>query len=55
MAKKGPISKVEAFYIDHHYQTITPTDLAQDLDRTVRAIEVYIKKNFTDKQKSTTT
>jgi len=54
MAKKGPIGKVEAFYIDHHYQTITPTDLAQDLDRTVRAIEVYIKKNFTDKQKSTT-
>lgn len=54
MAKKGPISKVESFYIDHHYQAITPSDLAQELDRTVRAIELYIKKNFTDKQKSTT-
>lgn len=54
MAKKGPIGKVEAFYIDHHYQTTTPSDLALELDRTVRSIELYIKKNFTDKQKSVT-
>lgn len=54
MAKKGPIGKVEAFYIDHHYQTATSSDLALDLDRTVRSIELYIKKNFTDKQKSIT-
>jgi hypothetical protein len=55
MAKKGPIGKVEAFYIDHHYQLLTPTDLANELDRTVRSIELYIKKNHTDNKKSTTT
>lgn len=54
MAKKGPIGKIEAFYIDHHYQLLTPTDLANELDRTVRSIELYIKKTHTDNKKSTT-
>lgn len=54
MARKGPIGKIEAFYIDHHYQLMTTTDLAIELNRTVKSVETYIKKTHTDKNKGVT-
>lgn len=46
MSKTGPISKVEAFYIDNHYKTLTAQELADILDRKVTTVSAYIKKNF---------
>ena len=51
MAKKGPLGKAETFYIDHNYQLMTADDIASDLDRTVRSVENYIKKNHSTKKK----
>jgi hypothetical protein len=45
MAKKGPISNVEKFYIDGHIND-SPESLAKELDRTVSFIEKYIKENI---------
>lgn len=44
MAKKGPIGKVEGFYIENHYLTIDASQLAKDLDRPKASVENYIKK-----------
>lgn len=50
MSKTGPISKVEAFYIEHHYKTLTVQELADDLDRKVDTIKKYVKNNFASSQ-----
>lgn len=55
MAKKGPIGKVEAFYIDQHYQNMPIAELAEDLDRTITSIERYIKKKNSRKENTQTT
>jgi plasmid maintenance system antidote protein VapI len=44
MAKKGPIGKVEGFYIENHYMSVDASQLAKDLDRPKASIENYIKK-----------
>lgn len=49
MAKKGPIGKIEAFYIDNNYKTMDIAELACDLDRTIVSVEKYIKQNHTRK------
>lgn len=49
MAKKGPIGKVEAFYIDNNYKIMDIAQLACDLDRTIVSIEKYIKENHSRK------
>ncbi len=46
MGKKGPISKIEAFYIQENYRDMAVADLAADLDRTISSIEKYITKNL---------
>lgn len=55
MAKKGPIGKVEGFYIENHYMTIDTSQLASDLDRPKSSIENYIKKNLKNKKPVGTT
>jgi hypothetical protein len=45
MAKKGPISKVEGFYIENHYMSIDAAQLAKELDRPKVSVENYIKKH----------
>jgi len=50
MSKKGPLSKAETFYIDNHHQTVDAVDIAADLDRTVKSVEAYIKKNHSKKK-----
>ena len=52
MAKKGPIGKAEAFYIENHYPQTEVKQLAEDLDRTVTAIKTFIKKNKLDDKPS---
>lgn len=51
MAKKGPIGKVEGFYIEQNYRNMDIAVLAEDLDRTISSVENYIKKNITHKPK----
>lgn len=55
MAKKGPIGKVEAFYIEQNYNNMTVAELAEDLDRTISSVERYIKKTFGRKETTQTT
>ena len=50
MSKKGPLSKAETFYIDNHYEDMDAVDIATDLDRTVKSVETYIKKNHSKKK-----
>ena len=53
MAKKGPIGKVEAFYIESNYSQLELDQIAADLDRSKTSVENYIKKNLKQiKQKS---
>lgn len=54
MAKKGPLGKVETFYIDHNYRQLDIAEIAQDLDRTIKSVETYITKTHT-RQKPTVT
>lgn len=49
MYKSGPLSKVEIFYVEHHYKTLTPQELAEDLGRKVETVKSYIKKNISTK------
>lgn len=51
MAKRGPLSKIEAFYVQHNYPTLDAAELAVELDRPIRSIENYIKKNVTKEKK----
>jgi hypothetical protein len=50
MSKSGPIGKVEAFYIEHNYKTLTIQELSEDLNRKVETIQKYIKNNFKSSQ-----
>lgn len=52
MGKKGPISKIEAFYIDNHRGTDV-AEIAVDLDRSITSIEKYLKKNITEAPRQT--
>lgn len=45
MAKKGPLGKAEAFYIEQHLAIKTEQEIAEDLDRTVSSIKNFLKKN----------
>jgi DNA-binding CsgD family transcriptional regulator len=47
MVKKGPMSKVESFYLDHHYELLTPQELARDLNRSIKSVESYIARIIT--------
>jgi hypothetical protein len=45
MAKKGPIGKAEAFYIEQHLAVKTEQEIAEDLDRTITSVKTFMKKN----------
>jgi len=47
--KKGPLSKVECYYIDGHYKELEIAQVAEDLNRTITSIENYIKKTYAKK------
>lgn len=54
MAKKGPLSKVEIFYIEGQLSLgADPKVIAQDLERTQTSVQNYIKKNFHPPKKET--
>ena len=53
MAKKGPISKIEGFYIDSKQRDLSIAEIAVDLDRSVSSIEKYLKKNVTEAPRQT--
>lgn len=55
MAKKGPIGKVEGFYIENHYMSVDTSQLAKDLDRPKASIENYIKKHIKTSKATTST
>jgi len=43
--KRGPIGKIEAFYIEHNLEEKTIQDIASDLERSVSSVEKFIQKN----------
>jgi phage host-nuclease inhibitor protein Gam len=47
MTKKGPLTKVEKFYILHNTGLESKT-LASELNRTQKSVETYIKSNQPD-------
>jgi len=51
MAKKGPIGKVEGFYIENNYLNVDVSQIASDLDRPKTSVENYIKKFLKDGKK----
>jgi 3-phosphoglycerate kinase len=53
MAKKGPISKIEAFYIESKQRDLTLAEIAVDLDRSVSSIEKYLKKSVAEVPRQT--
>jgi hypothetical protein len=53
MAKKGPISKIEAFYIESKQRDLTLAEIAVDLDRSVSSIEKYLKKSVAESPRQT--
>jgi len=55
MAKKGPIGKVEGFYIENNYSTLDVAQIATDLDRPKSSVENYIKKNLKNANPKTNT
>lgn len=48
MLKSGPISKVEGFYITHNHKNMDIKDLAQDLNRPIKIVEKWMKKNIVE-------
>lgn len=55
MVKKGPIGKVEAFYIEQNYKNMDIAAIATDLNRSITSIENYIKKNVVKPTQTTAT
>lgn len=51
MVKKGPIGKVEAFYIENNYENKTAQDIAKDLNRNIKAVQGHIAKVVQSKAK----
>jgi hypothetical protein len=51
MVKKGPIGKVEAFYIQAHYEIMPSQEIAKDLNRNLKSVESYISKIIQDNVK----
>lgn len=45
MAKRGPIGKVESFYIENKINEYSIEEIALDLDRSISSVEKFIKKN----------
>jgi hypothetical protein len=46
MVKKGPIGKVESFYIEQNYKNMEIAEIATDLNRPITSVENYIKKHI---------
>lgn len=55
MVKKGPIGKVEAFYIEQNYKNMDIAQIATDLNRPITSVENYIKKNIVKTTQTTAT
>lgn len=49
MVKKGPLSKAEKFYIDHHVDSLGVENLAKELDRSEKSIRTYAKTSTNKK------
>jgi hypothetical protein len=52
MVKKGPIGKVEAFYIENNYENKTAQDIAKDLNRNIKSVQGHITKVVQGKAKN---
>lgn len=42
MAKKGPLSKIEKFYIEHNHEQMTVEDFCKTLDRAKGIVKKYV-------------
>lgn len=50
--KKGPLSKVECFYIDGNKNSLEVAEIAEDLNRSIVSVENHLKKNVRSNKKS---
>lgn len=41
MSKRGPLSKIEKFYIANNFESMTVDDMAKDLDRAKSVVKAY--------------
>lgn len=41
MSKRGPLSKIEKFYIANNFEAMTIDDMAKDLDRAKSVVKAY--------------
>lgn len=53
MAKKGPMGKAEAFYIEEKFKSGQSIEqIAADLDRAIGSVEKHLKKNKVEAPKT---
>lgn len=53
MAKKGPMGKAEAFYVEEKFKSGQPIEqIAADLDRAIVSVEKHLKKNKIESPKT---
>jgi hypothetical protein len=51
MAKKGPLNKIESFYVEHNKNLgKNLQQIADDLDRSLSSIENYVAKHLPEKK-----
>jgi hypothetical protein len=51
MAKKGPLNKIESFYVEHNKNLgKSLQQIAEDLDRSLSSIENYVAKHLPEKK-----
>ena len=49
MSKRGPLSKIEKFYIANNFDSMTVDDMAKDLDRAKSVVKAYSDRCATTK------
>lgn len=54
MSKRGPLSKIEKFYIENNFQDIPLDEIAKDLDRAKSVVKAYSAKCKPNIQKKET-
>ncbi len=54
MSKRGPLSKIEKFYIQNNFEEMSVDDMAKDLDRAKSVVKAYSSKCTPQVQKKET-
>jgi hypothetical protein len=44
MSKRGPLSKIEKFYIENNFESMSVDDMAKDLDRAKSVVKAFANR-----------